>query len=161
MPSAPSTACGPRHLHWSEAFPRRHHNRGAAGNPLGRTSVPPPGVIKFVAYAVIAVLLVLALLVSATAKLRRVPQLVDGLTSLGVPLSLFPLLAACEITGAGGLVIGLRYPPLGIAAAIGLVLYFVGAVGAHLRGRDFTGMPNAAVMLAASTAALILGAISS
>jgi hypothetical protein len=49
----------------------------------------------------------------------------------------------------------------GIAAAIGLVLYFVGAVGAHLRGRDFTGMPSAAVLLAASTAALILGAISS
>lgn len=53
-----------------------------------------------------------------------------------------------------------RYPPLGIAAAIGLVLYFVGAVGAHLRKSDFKGMPNAAVMLAGSGAALILGVIS-
>jgi hypothetical protein len=114
----------------------------------------------FVAYAIVGVLLALALLVSATAKLRRVPQLVDGLTGLGVPLGLFPFLAACEIAGAGGLVIGLWYPPLGIAAAIGLVLYFVGAVGAHLRGRDFKGLPNAAVMLAASAAALILGAVS-
>jgi uncharacterized membrane protein YphA (DoxX/SURF4 family) len=111
----------------------------------------------FVAYTVIAVLLALALPVSATAKLRRVPRAVDGLNSLGVPLGLFPLLAASEIAGAGGLVIGLWYRPLGIAAAIGLVLYFVGAVGAHLRDRDFTGMPNAAVMPAASTAALILG----
>jgi len=115
----------------------------------------------FVAYTVIAVLLALALLVSAAAKLRRVPQLVDGLTSLGVPLGLFPFLAASEIAGAGGLVIGLWYSPLGIAAAIGLVLYFVGAVGAHLRSRDFEGIPNAALMLAASGAALILGAISS
>jgi len=41
------------------------------------------------------------------------------------------------------------------------VLYFVGAAGAHLRGRDFKGMPNAAVMLAASAAALILETISS
>jgi hypothetical protein len=113
-----------------------------------------------VAYTVIAVLLALALLVSATAKLRRVPQLVDGLISLGVSLGLFPFLAACEIAGAGGLVIGLWYPPLGIAAAIGLVLYFVGAVGAYLRGRDFKGLPNAAVMLALSVAALIVRAIS-
>jgi hypothetical protein len=115
----------------------------------------------FVAYTVIAVLLALALLASAAAKLRRVPQLVDGLTGLGVPLGLFPFLAACEIAGAGGLVIGLWYTPLGIAAAIGLVLYFVGAVGAHLRGRDFKGIPNAAAMLAVSGAALILEAISS
>jgi hypothetical protein len=114
----------------------------------------------FVAYTVIAVLLALALLVSATAKLRRVPQLVEGLTGLGVPLGLFPFLAACEIAGAGGLVIGLWYPPLGIAAAAGLVLYFVGAVGAHLRGRDVTGLPSPAVLLAASAAALILEAIS-
>jgi hypothetical protein len=114
----------------------------------------------FVAYIVIAVLLALALLVSATAKLRRVPQLVEGLTGLGVPLGLFPFLAACEIAGAGGLVIGLWYPPLGIAAAIGLVLYFVGAVSAHLRGRDFKGLPSPAVLLAASAAALILRAIS-
>jgi DoxX-like family len=114
----------------------------------------------FVAYTVIAVLLALGLLVSAAAKLRRVPQLVDGFTSLGVPPGMLPFLAACEIAGAGGLVIGLWYPPLGIAAAIGLVLYFVGAVGAHLRSRDFKGMPNATVMLAASAAALILEAIS-
>jgi hypothetical protein len=114
----------------------------------------------FVAYTVIAVLLTLALLASATAKLRRVPQLVAGLTGLGVPLGLFPFLAACEIAGAGGLLIGLWYPPVGVAAAIGLVLYFLGAVGAHLRGRDFKGLPNAAVMLAASAAALILEAIS-
>jgi len=114
----------------------------------------------FVAYIVIAVLSALALPVSATAKLRRTPQIVDGLTGLGVPLGLFPFLAACEIAGAGGLIIGIWYPPLGIASAIGLVLYFVGAVGTHLRGRDFKGMPNAAVMLAVSAAALILGVIS-
>lgn len=113
-----------------------------------------------IAYDVVGVLLALALLASAATKLRRVPQVVDGLTSLGVPLGLFPFLAACEIAGAGGLLIGLWYPPLGIAAAIGLVLYFAGAVSAHLRRSDFKGVPNAAAMLAASGAALILGAIS-
>jgi hypothetical protein len=51
---------------------------------------------------------------------------------------------------------GIWYAPLGVAAAIGLVLYFVGAVGAHLRKRDFKGIPNALVILIFSVLALVL-----
>ena len=40
------------------------------------------------------------------------------------------------ISGAGGLVAGLAVPELGLAAAIGLVMYFICAVTAHLRVRD-------------------------
>jgi hypothetical protein len=47
-----------------------------------------------------------------------------------VPLG--TLLAA----GAVGLLTGFAVPALGMAAAIGLVLYFIGAVTAHLRVRD-------------------------
>ncbi|MFD5078727.1 DoxX family protein [Streptomyces sp. NPDC058371] len=112
------------------------------------------------AYDIVGVLVAVIVLVSGAAKLARSQQLVDGLTSLGVPLGMFPFLAACEIAGAAGLVIGVWYRPLGVAAAIGLVLYFVGAVGAHLRKSDFKGLPNAAVLLVASLAALTLGAIS-
>lgn len=39
-------------------------------------------------------------------------------------------------SGALGLVIGLAVPVLGTAAAVGLVLYFVCALSAHLRVRD-------------------------
>ena len=39
-------------------------------------------------------------------------------------------------SGAVGLLIGLVVPALGIAAASGLVLYFICAVTAHLRVRD-------------------------
>ncbi len=59
-----------------------------------------------------------------------------------------------------GLVAGIWYPPLGIAAAIGLVLYFVGAIGAHLRKNDFKGVPSPGLMLVAAGAALVLGVIS-
>jgi hypothetical protein len=112
------------------------------------------------AYDIVGVLLALLLLVSAASKLARPKKLVDGYTSLGVPPGMLPFLAACEIAGAGGLVIGLWYPPLGIAAAIGVALYFVGAVGAHLRKSDFKGLPNAAILLIAAVAALILRATS-
>jgi hypothetical protein len=38
--------------------------------------------------------------------------------------------------GALGLLAGLVVPVLGVVAAAGLVLYFLGAFGAHLRARD-------------------------
>jgi hypothetical protein len=113
----------------------------------------------FVAYAVTTALLALVLLPSAAAKFARNKRIVDGLGNLGVPLGMFPFLASCEIAGTGGLVVGLWYPPLGIAAAIGLVLYFVAAVGIHLAKRDFKGVPNALVVLVLAIAALFLRAV--
>ncbi|MDX6434103.1 MAG: hypothetical protein QOE54_6469 [Streptosporangiaceae bacterium] len=112
----------------------------------------------FIAYAVTGVLLALLVVVSARAKLTRDKRLVDGLTGIGVPLGMFPFLAVCEIAGAAGLLVGLWYAPLGIAAAIGLVLYFVGAVGAHLRKRDFKGLPPALVILIFAAVVLSLRA---
>ena len=38
--------------------------------------------------------------------------------------------------GAVGLLIGLAVPALGTAAAVGLVVYFICALGAHIRVRD-------------------------
>ncbi|MER6945380.1 DoxX family protein [Nonomuraea sp. NPDC000554] len=114
----------------------------------------------FIAYVVVAILLALLLLGSGYAKLTRSKRIVDGLTGIGVPLGLFPFLAACEIAGAAGLLIGIWYAPLGIAAGVGLVVYFVGAVGTHLRKSDIKGMPNALVMLILAAAALTLGSVS-
>jgi hypothetical protein len=114
-----------------------------------------------IAYGITAVLLALLLLASAAAKLARRPQrIVDGFAALGVPPGGLPLLAACEVAGAVGLVLGLWYPPLGIAAAIGVVLYFVGAIGAHLRKNDIKGIPSPSVLLALAAAALVLRMIS-
>jgi hypothetical protein len=52
------------------------------------------------------------------------------------------------------------WAPLGIAAAVGLVLYFVGAVGTHLRKQRYKGTHTPAVLLLASTAVLILRILS-
>jgi hypothetical protein len=88
----------------------------------------------FISYAVVAIVLSLALVISGAAKLAKQPRLVDGLVGqLGVPLPWFPALASAELAGAAGLIIGLWVPGLGIAAAIGVVLYFIGAITAHLR----------------------------
>lgn len=92
----------------------------------------------FLACVVISGVLAFALVGSAMAKLRRMEQVVVPITSVGVPLDWFPWLAGVELLGAAGLIIGLAVPAVGIAAAIGVILYFVGAVVAHLRAGDST-----------------------
>jgi hypothetical protein len=88
------------------------------------------------AYLVVAILLSGGLVISGGLKLAKNPRIVEGIGGLGVPLSVFPLLAALEIAAATGLIIGLWFAPLGIAAGVGVVMYFAGAVVTHLRAHN-------------------------
>jgi hypothetical protein len=75
---------------------------------------------------------------------------------VGVPLKYFPLLAACEFAGASGVVLGIWWSLLGVAAGIALVMYFVGASVSHLRVGDVKGIGPAAFILVVAAAALAL-----
>lgn len=90
---------------------------------------------------VATLLLALLALASAVAKLGREARVFDNLTRAGVPARAFPYLAGLLLVGAVGLLVGLWWPPLAVAAAVGLTLYFLGAVGAHLRARDDSFVP--------------------
>ena len=59
-------------------------------------------------------------------------------------------------SGAVGLLIGFAVPALGTAAAIGLVVYFICALGAHIRVHD-PQIAGAASFLVLAIAALIAG----
>lgn len=59
-------------------------------------------------------------------------------------------------SGALGLLIGFVLPVLGIAAAIGLVLYFICALSAHIRVRD-PQIGSAVSFLVLAVATLIAG----
>ncbi|GCE15956.1 DoxX family protein [Tengunoibacter tsumagoiensis] len=110
----------------------------------------------FTFYIVLGILTAALAAFSGIAKLRRDPRIVKSLHEVTkIPLSWLPVLAALEIAGALGLIIGIFWAPLGIAAAIGLVLYFVGAVVAHLRVGDYKGLTNPLVPLALSIATLV------
>jgi uncharacterized membrane protein YphA (DoxX/SURF4 family) len=111
-----------------------------------------------IATAIASSLVALALVTSARAKLVRNPQLVEGMTRVGVPEDKLWLLATAEIGGAVGIVAGLFWWPLGVVAAAAVVLYFVGAIGAHVRVRDRKLAP-AVVMLVAAVAVLALRVI--
>lgn len=109
-----------------------------------------------VVYTVAGAALALVLTGSAVGKLTRAQQVVDSMNAVGVPSRMYPVLAACEIAGAIGLIAGIWFVPLGVAAAVGVVLYFLGAVGAHVRKSDFKGVPPAAALLVFSASVLVL-----
>ncbi|AUG76324.1 hypothetical protein CFP65_1426 [Kitasatospora sp. MMS16-BH015] len=110
-----------------------------------------------VAYVVLAVLLALVLGASGRAKLVKDEKIVAGMTAIGVPGAWLPRLAALEFAGAVGLLVGIAVRPLGVAAAVGVILYFLGAVIAHLRAGDAKGAPPAGVLLLVAVAPLVLG----
>ncbi|MGP3685940.1 DoxX family protein [Streptomyces sp. IBSNAI002] len=113
----------------------------------------------FIAYAVVGGLLALILTASATFTLQRNDQIVASMRKVQVPDSWLPRLATLKAAGAIGLVAGLWFTPLGIAAATGVTLYFIGAVISHLRVKDYELAP-AAVLAVAAAAALVLRVLS-
>ncbi len=110
-----------------------------------------------IAYLVFTIVFALLLVLSGAGKIRRDPRQLKVIHEIvGVPLKYFPFLAGCEFAGALGLVAGIGWPALGIAAGTGVVLYFVGAVVSHLRVGDFKGIGSAAFMLVLAAIALAL-----
>ncbi|MCX5376930.1 DoxX family protein [Streptomyces sp. NBC_00091] len=61
----------------------------------------------------------------------------EPLAQYGVPRGWWNWLGAAKVAGAVGLLAGFLVPAIGIAAAIGLVLYFTGAVITVLRARAY------------------------
>jgi DoxX-like protein len=109
------------------------------------------------AHLFITILFAAMVTFSAVAKVRRDPKVVHVIHEVvGVPLERFPLLAVCEFAGALGLVLGIWLPWAGLAAGVGLVIYFVVAVMSHLRVRDIKGIGPAVFMLVVAAGALVL-----
>lgn len=109
----------------------------------------------FIAYAVVGILLAAVLTASAFATFTRQEAVVGSMSKLGVPDTWFPRLATLKAAGAAGLLIGLWLAPLGVAAAIGVTLYFIGAAIYHLRAKDYAIAPVAVIFLLA-VASLVL-----
>jgi DoxX-like family len=109
------------------------------------------------AYVVVAVLTIVANTAVALADLWRAEFVVANSASVGVPESWLVPLGIAKAAGAAGLLLGLLGVPLiGTVAAGGLVLFFVGAVLAHLRARNYAlGVPGA--FLALAVGAFVLG----
>lgn len=65
------------------------------------------------------------------------PFIRECLTDVGLPRRLWPLLPVLKTAAAAGLVAGIWWTPLAVLTSAALVLYFLLAIGSHVRARDF------------------------
>jgi len=76
-------------------------------------------------------LLAFAAIGSAIAKLKKVPDVMASMSSVGVKPNQIPVLAYLEIAGGLGIIVGIWSKPLGVLSSACLVIYFVGALFSH------------------------------
>jgi len=103
---------------------------------------------------VVSLLLGLAFVGAGVAKLRRQEPVTGTLEQLGVGASLQRAIGLLEVLGGAGVVLGLLVQPLGIAAAVGLLVLMVGAVGYHAKAGDSVKASAGAVVLLVVTGAV-------
>src|SRR6266536_4925537 len=92
----------------------------------------------FAAYIMVTVLAAAANLYAATNDFTRPQWLLANMTKVGVPESWLTPLGVLKAAGAVGLLVGIGVPWIGTAAAVGLTLFFVGALITHPRARDYS-----------------------
>ena len=80
--------------------------------------------------------LALVLLGSGGSKLARARPVVTNFARMGIGLGLLPVLGTIELALAGGLLIGFAVPIIGELAALGVIVFMIGAVSVHLALRD-------------------------
>jgi hypothetical protein len=116
------------------------------------------------AYLVVTLLAVAANAFSGVAALAHFKPILPGMVKAGVPESwlTFPI-GTLKTAGAIGLLLGIIGVPLiGVAAAIGLILFFVCAIYTHVRASDYSPQFGLAIgFLTLAAAALVLALASS
>ena len=113
----------------------------------------------FVTYIVVTIVAAAANVFSATLDFIRYEPILINMAKVGVSESWITTLGILKAAGALGLLIGIRVPAVGIAAAAGLVLFFISAIITHLRGHDYS-FGLAIVFLLLAIAALWMRVVS-
>lgn len=84
----------------------------------------------------VSLLLTGVCVVPAAGKLIGHPRMRHAAAQFGIPWPKYQLIAIPELAAAGGLLAGLVWPPVGVAAAIGMVLLLLAALVMHRRAND-------------------------
>jgi hypothetical protein len=93
----------------------------------------------------------------ALADFASAKFVLDNSAQVGVSVRAVPVLGALKVAGAAGLVVGLLgVRPIGIAAALGLIAFFVGALAAHVRAGVYYNIAFPLAYLAMATASLVI-----
>jgi hypothetical protein len=109
-----------------------------------------------VATVAVSLLLAALLVLSAVRKLSHRQHIVQPYLRVGVPEDKLDYLAGILLAGAAGVLLGLLWAPIGVAAAVGVLCYFATAVAVHLRANDARNLPTPLAMAMIAAAVLVL-----
>jgi hypothetical protein len=87
-------------------------------------------------FITVSLLLVVACLVPAAAKLAGHPKMRHAADHFGIAWRRYRLIGVAELAAAVGVLVGLVWRPAGLLAAAGMVVLLIGAVITHLRAHD-------------------------
>ncbi|MEU2454036.1 MULTISPECIES: DoxX family protein [unclassified Streptomyces] len=93
---------------------------------------------------------------SAASVFLGAKWVVEPLAEYGVPRAWWTWLGVAKAAGAAGLVVGIFVQAIGIAAAIGIALYFAGAVITVLRAKSYAHVAFPLIYAAPAVATLAL-----
>jgi hypothetical protein len=110
----------------------------------------------FISYIVVTLITIAANAGMVIADFSRSKMVLANGAEVGVPESWVPLLGTLKAAGAAGLLLGLLgFRLIGIAAAVGLTLFFIGAVAAHVRAKVYYNLAFPGGYLALAVASLV------
>ena len=112
-------------------------------------------------FVTVSLLLVAVCLLPAAGKLTGQPKMRQSAEHFGILWPRYRLIGVAELAAAAGILIGLWWHPLGLAAAAGMALLLIGALVTHRRAADGAKeMAPALVALAITLAYLAIALIS-
>jgi DoxX-like family len=87
-------------------------------------------------FITLSLLLAATCLVAALGKLTSQPKMVASASHFGIPWERYRLIGVAELAAAAGVVVGLTWIWIGVAAAVGMVVVLLGALLVHRRAGD-------------------------
>lgn len=103
---------------------------------------------------VLTLLLSAVIVAAAVPKLAGQAQMRERMAHLGVSPGRTRMIGGLEIIAVAGLLLGLLWWPIAVAAAVGLTLLLIGAAVFHARAKDPVPAILVPVVFALATAAL-------
>ncbi|MFJ4851494.1 MULTISPECIES: DoxX family protein [unclassified Streptomyces] len=92
----------------------------------------------YIAAVILSVLLALVLLAAGAPKMQLKGAVPDGLIEKGLSSALVRFIGIAEAAAAAGLIVGIWWQPLGIAAAVGTVAVLIGAISFHAKKGEYS-----------------------
>jgi hypothetical protein len=110
----------------------------------------------FLATVIVSILLAALLAFAAIRKLSHREGVVRTYLRVGVPEDKLDYLATILLAAAAGLILGLFWAPIGVAAGAGVICYFLVAIAAHIRADDASNLPTPVAIAVIAAVALTL-----